>query len=138
MESTAIRTGYTEHSPPADLATHVVCFWTSLGPFEPAPPVSRRVLPDGCVDIVLGFGTPGDPNGALTKALAVGAMTKPLVIDCVEHGLYIGVRFRPGFAFAAFGVPASELTDERISYELLSRDDGRDLEAISAQRTSEA
>jgi AraC-like DNA-binding protein len=138
---TVIPIGYAEHAPPADLAGHVVCFWTGLEQRSSgwAPAASRRVLPDGCVDIILGFG-PDDADDVddLLEAYAVGAMTKPLVIDGPEPRLYIGVRFKPGFAFAAFGVPASEFTDARVPLTLLSRDDRHDLDSVAAQKTNEA
>src|SRR5689334_12166676 len=80
-----IPSGYFEHDPPADLAGQVVCFWTRL-PESHAPAESRihRVLPDGCVDIVIGFGGDG-ASGArsleVTQAMGVGAMTQPIVIS---------------------------------------------------------
>ncbi|MGH9884713.1 MAG: DUF6597 domain-containing transcriptional factor, partial [bacterium] len=133
MESTVIPIGYAEHDPPPDLAGYVVCFWTALEPSSPdAAP--RRVLPDGCVDIIFEFG----PNGGLTDAFVVGAMTKPIVINGPAPHLYIAVRFRPGFAFAAFGIPASELTDERLGFEFVSRDGGRELAHLATQPSNEA
>lgn len=118
---TVVSEGYAEHVPPIDLAGYVLCFWTSLRPSSVNRPASaRRVLPDGCVDIVLGFGRDDDPASAeLTQAFGVGAMTKPLIVDGRGPRLYVGVRFKPGFAYAAFGIPAAELTDERVDFDLL-------------------
>jgi AraC-like DNA-binding protein len=141
MESTvAVPAGYSEQAPPADLANHVLCFWTTLTRSAETsdPDAVHRVLPDGCVDIVLAFGHAPDPRpGELTAAFGVGAMTKPLVLRGPGARLYVGVRFRPGFAFAAFGIPASELTDERIAYELLSQDGERDLAEVASRDTNE-
>jgi AraC-like DNA-binding protein len=67
-------------------------------------------MPDGCVDIVLAFDADG---GAPKVAMAVGTMTRPLVFRDSASTSYVGVRFRPGVAGILFGIPASELTDER-------------------------
>jgi AraC-like DNA-binding protein len=67
-------------------------------------------MPDGCVDIVLAFEADGlAPNAAM----AVGTMTRALVVHDSTSTSYLGVRFRPGVAGIVFGMPASELTDER-------------------------
>jgi AraC-like DNA-binding protein len=99
---------YQEHAPPASLARHVECFWSrtdSTGATEVSR--SHRVMPDGCADIVLAF------QGGTPAAVAVGPMTRPIVFrDSTSTG-YLGVRFRPGIAGVIFGMPASELTDER-------------------------
>jgi AraC-like DNA-binding protein len=99
---------YTEHAPPASLASYVECFWSRTAPSGTvSSPRCHRVMPDGCVDIVVAFDT------RASVAVAVGAMTRPLVVpDTAETG-YLGVRFRPGIAGVVFGRPASELTDER-------------------------
>jgi len=136
-----VRTGYTEHAPPPDLIGYVNCFWTSFVA-EPAVSVAPeyRVLPDGCVDIVIGFGRAqavGNDTNEVTEAIGVGSMTRPLVITGDRAKLYIGVRFSPGCAFAAFGIPAAELTDENVEYARLARDAQSDLEALSAQSTDD-
>jgi len=135
METVVIPVGYAEHAPPADLAGQVVCFWTGLS--DEATELSpNRVLPDGCVDIILGFGSTDEPGSEdLREAFAVGAMTKPLIVDGARPRLYIAVRFKPGFAFAALGVPAVELTDDRVSFELLGRDGGAEVAIVAAQTT---
>jgi AraC-like DNA-binding protein len=135
MESFVVPVGYAEHAPPADLANHVSCFWTGLASSVVSDrlPV-QRVLPDGCVDIILTFGS---KDGELRDAFGVGTMTKPQFVEGGEPRLYIGVRFRPGSAFAALGIPASELTDARVSFELITRDGGRELERIEAESSNE-
>jgi len=135
---TVLPEGYAEHTPPFDLTGYVVCFWTSLRQSLVGGPASpRRVLPDGCVDIVLGFGRDDDPASIeLTEAFGVGAMTKPLIVDGPGPRLYIGVRFKPGFAYAAFGIPAAQLTDERVEFHVLG--DGPSELADIETRTTDA
>jgi AraC-like DNA-binding protein len=117
---------YQEVPPSALLRDWVECFWTRGAPGATA--AVHRVLPDGCTDIVLGFSA--SRQGALAAADVVGTMTRPLVVSSHEHGAYIGVRFRPGCALAAFGVPASELTDERVDILALWSDARPALEAL--------
>jgi AraC-like DNA-binding protein len=135
-----IPAGYFEHDPPADLAGDVVCFWTRLPEPETAPESRiHRVLPDGCVDIVIGFG--GDAASGrrleVTEAIGVGAMTRPIVIAGEMPDFYVGVRFRPGRAMSALGVPGSELTDDRIAYSSISEASDADLEMLSGLESNE-
>jgi len=47
------------------------------------------------------------------------------------------VRFRPGFAMSALGIPASELTDDRIEYSSISETSDADLETLSGLETND-
>jgi AraC-like DNA-binding protein len=137
-----VREGYAEHAPPPDLAKYVNCFWTSLVSESggSAAPVERRVLPDGCVDIIVGFGRsrPGEiDTSEVTETIGVGSMTRALVITGETARLHIGVRFAPGCAFAAFGIPAAELTDETVNYGLIERDAAAAVDALAAELTDE-
>lgn len=101
---------YQEHAPPTSLASYVECFWSRAGaPGAERSRRSHRVLPDGCADIVVAF----DPETSDPAAAAVGTMTRPIVFTDTTNLGYVGVRFRPGVAGAIFGLPASELTDQR-------------------------
>ena len=61
---------------------------------------SVRVLPDGCMDII---------GGDL-----VGTLTRPLLADLRIGDASVGMRLRPGAFTALFGIPASELADQRL------------------------
>ena len=67
-------------------------------------------------------------------ARLIGPRTRPFLID-ERPRLCVGVRFVPGFAQAAFGLPASELLDQRVEYDLVYPNADADLESISAART---
>lgn len=98
---------YRELPPPGALAPFVACLWMwHDDPTEAAP---HRVLPDGCIDVVIG-GAPGR-----TEALVVGSMTRPLVITSREPASFVGVRFRPAQARRLLGIPAAELTNLRVA-----------------------
>ena len=131
MSAPQIPDGYAEHPPPAEIASIVECFWTRRVQSS-VELLTHRVLPDGCVDIILAFDR-GAPS-----AVGVGAMTKPLVVRGRSPALSIGVRFRPGFALAAFGLPASELTDETVAWSLLARDADEELAHLAAASDDDA
>jgi AraC-like DNA-binding protein len=115
---------YTEHAPSAVLQPFVQCYWTRepgpVPPAAPAVPAHHRVLPDGCIDIVLGFGSAH--GGVPDSVQVVGTMTRALLVDAVADESFIGVRFRPAKAAAFLRLPASELTDRRVPLDDLWRD----------------
>ena len=123
---------YREYTPSDKLRPFVECFWTrdsapatrDLGP----SPV-HRVLPDGCIDVVLGFsGRADEPE----SAMAVGTMTRALVLEAgTAPECVVGVRFRPGKAGAFLSVPASELTDLRVPLDDLWLDASEVREALA-------
>jgi AraC-like DNA-binding protein len=102
---------YQEWSPGPELADRVACFWTSgIGPSsgsqeEPGGSVLlRRILPDGCMDIIWG------PDGVQVAGPDTHAHLAPVRPDA----RYVAVRFLPGGAGTVFGVPAEALTDLRL------------------------
>jgi AraC-like DNA-binding protein len=97
----------TEYPPPAALARFVDAFWSRAAGESPGSVGAQRVLPDGCLDIVIG------PR----HAIVVGAMTRPIVVPPADGAGMIGVRFRPGMATAFLRVPAAALTDDHAPLE---------------------
>jgi AraC-like DNA-binding protein len=123
----SIPEGYIEHAPPAALREYVECFWTR-GPAAPnASP--QHVIPDGCIDLLLAYGAPAGDQ-APEASLAVGTMTRPLVIDASDTLAYVGVRFWPGRVMPFLGVPAAELTDLRVDIADVWPDRGASLENL--------
>jgi AraC-like DNA-binding protein len=118
--------GYTEYAPSETLRPFVECFWTresARATTRKAPSVAsavHRVLPDGCIDVVLAFsGRTDEPE----SAMVVGTMTKALVLDAAASPeCFVGVRFRPAKAAAFLSLPASEITDLRVSLDDVWRD----------------
>lgn len=113
---------YREWNPGPGLADRVACFWTTglgvdvVGNSPTVEPL-KRVLPDGCMDIIWG------PDGLQVAGPDTGAVLVPTRPD----DAYVAVRFLPGGAGGIFGVPADALTDARLPlYELWepSRDAG--------------
>ena len=123
-----------EHPPGVALRAFVECYWTRQ-PVGDGGPDSHRVLPDGCIDIIFGFPassarpTHGSDVG---PALVVGPMTRPLVVPSTHRLGFLGVRFRPGAAHAFLGVPAAEITDQRLPLDELWPGSERLLEELTA------
>ncbi|WP_275293751.1 helix-turn-helix domain-containing protein [Amycolatopsis sp. La24] len=90
---------YSESPPPHSLRRLARCRWESA---EPGP---KRIVPDGCVDLVAGAGqvfVAGPDTTAWTSVFPPGTRLR-------------GLRFRPGAAAAMLGVGADELRDSRVS-----------------------
>ena len=99
---------YNEYAPPKDLALWVACFWRIAGGDAGCAPVSHRVLPDGCADLLF------DLQGTITSAELVGPMSTAQVFGLGGKIDLLGVRLRPGAVGAFSGIPADRLLDSTI------------------------
>jgi AraC-like DNA-binding protein len=111
----AAAVAYREWAPPAALAPWVRRVWELTVPGAGGP---GRVLPDGCMDVVV-------MDGAL---LVAGPDTGPVPIARRAGETVLGVRFHPGAGPAVLGPRASELRDVRVPLEAVWGRDGRELE----------
>jgi AraC-like DNA-binding protein len=93
---------YREIAPPRALAGYVDRFWSRSGPAEGE---AHRVLPDGCVDLLVDV-------GAGTAEL-VGPMSRALLVPGSAADV-VAVRFRPGVGARFAGVPLAALLDECV------------------------
>jgi len=107
--------GYREHSPSPPLRGLVESYWSFSGSYDGV----KRVLPDGCADLLLDRKT--------GKILVVGTMTRALLYDGRGEQDLVAVRFRPGGAGALLGLSMSACVDisapwdDRAADELLER-----------------
>ncbi|MFI5593323.1 helix-turn-helix domain-containing protein [Amycolatopsis sp. NPDC051758] len=94
---------YEEAAPPGPLRGVARCVWrsASAGP--------KRIVPDGCLDLVVGD---GGVFIAGPDTSAWSSVTRP-------NAELRGVRFTPGRASAVLGVAADELRDRRVSLDEL-------------------
>ena len=108
---------YQEIAPIAALRPWLDCVWTCRVQTG-ATPVTHRVLPDNCIDILC-----QDQQDA---SFAVGMMTAPIAV--VSSGLVqtVAARFKPGAAARFFQLPLCELNDGRSELQQLW---GRELAA---------
>jgi AraC-like DNA-binding protein len=105
---------YRERPPGPALARHVSCVWVQrVSPA--AAPYTHRTIPNGAVEVLCELGSVplliGPRTAATEEVLAPGATV-------------VGVRFRPGAAPAAIGIPASEIVDLDVGSDELWGDDG--------------
>ena len=103
---------YREILPEARLSSLVAGFWAF-----PVTGQAHRVLPDGCMDIVV----------LRERAIVVGTMKKAFVAPAAKSAV-LGIRLRPGEAARLFPVRPYELTDSDSPLVELWGDDGRRLE----------
>lgn len=116
---------YREFSPKPPLNRHVECFWTLEGETRSSPQ-TERILPDGCVELILNFGDSfsqheGDRQYVQPQHFFVGQMTGPILIS--PNGIVdlIGIRFHPGGTVPFVQTPMHEITDQVIDLSCLSR-----------------
>ena len=108
---------YREIPPAAPLRPYVRCYWALR-----APPVAgaapQRVLPDGCVEMIINVGASfirhRDDGSVETqpRALLVGPTTRHMSIAPSGEIRLVGIRFRPGGALPFLAVPPGELRDK--------------------------
>jgi AraC-like DNA-binding protein len=106
---------YREWAPPAALAPWVRRVWELTVPGASGP---GRVLPDGCMDLVVIGG----------RLLVAGPDTGPVAVRRLAGETVFGLRFHPGAGPAVLGPAASELRDTRVSLEAVWGRDGHELE----------
>jgi AraC-like DNA-binding protein len=95
-------------------------------------PAARRYAPaDGCTYLLFAFGAATNGRRELIHARLIGPRTKPFLVD-ERPRLCVGVRFAPGFARAAFGMPASELLDHRVDCDTVYPGAEADLDKFDA------
>ena len=116
---------YTEFHPGAPLSRFVECIWTLISPTPPIEPQVERILPDGCVELILNFGSRFTQHTDSDKKLQprnflVGQMTGPILISPAHDVDLLGIRFHPGGAFPFLRVPMSEITDQIVELGCLS------------------
>ncbi len=106
---------YVEGHPAAALIPFVRCYWQVRGG-APVGGLVRRVLPDGCADVVFELGEPSRFSGGLhPQARWVGTMTRPIVLESHGHVDTFGIRFAPGGLWALSRMPLHPLTDRHVA-----------------------
>lgn len=122
---------YREIPPKAPLNRVVECFWTLEGEAaEAAGP--ERILPDGCIELILNFGAEfsqhrGDGSQLQPRNFLVGQMTGPIIISPTGLVELLGIRFHPGGTLPFLRLPLHEITDQVVELGSLSSKLERDL-----------
>lgn len=124
---------YREIQPTPALARFVECFWTLENDGSTAAAQPERLLPDGCVELILNFGErfrEHKDNGKEERQpqhLLVGQMTRPILIAPTGSVQLLGIRFHPGGTFPFFRIPMQQLTNQVTDLEALASEFQNDL-----------
>ena len=113
--------GYIQFRPHTELAPYIDAYWKVTGTV--AELKTQKILPDGCVDIILNVGDSvvnADKTICMKNesAYLVGTMTKFKDSILLPQTNLIGIRFKPaGFSFFYQYASLHELTDQTIEFE---------------------
>jgi AraC-like DNA-binding protein len=124
---------YREITPPLFLTRFVECCWTLEGEPTAGRRIPERILPDGCVEIILNFSDAfthihdSGKEEMQPRNLLVGQMTRPVLIAPTGTTQLIGIRFHPGGTFPFFRVPMQDTTDRVVELRAVSSDLEREL-----------
>jgi AraC-like DNA-binding protein len=122
---------YREIAPPPELRDLVRCFWLRREhPAAGSRP--QRVLPDNCADWIFDLSAvpslagehDGGGGAGARRAVAVGPMTRPLVVEPRAGSVLFGVRFAPGRWRRLFGGEALAMQDRRCDLLELDQETG--------------
>jgi AraC-like DNA-binding protein len=117
---------YSEYHPQPPLNALVECFWALESNSEGTPPTPERILPDGCVELILNFASPfvqysGDLQKLQPRNFIVGQMTQPMLISPTGPVQLIGIRFHPGGTAPFFRIPMHELRNQVVELASFAR-----------------
>ncbi|MFN0122574.1 MAG: DUF6597 domain-containing transcriptional factor [Blastocatellia bacterium] len=108
---------YREIQPGPALAAYVECFWLLTGDGAHPSGAPERLLPDGCVELILNCGAPFREYDAAGNSelqpmrFAVGQMTRPVLVTPTGEVRLLGIRFATGGTLPFLSVAPAEITD---------------------------
>ena len=130
---------YCERKPQAPLSSFVECFWTLDSEKPSTQP--ERILPDGCVELILNFGAQfsqhdDDKRRLQPRSFLVGQMTGPILISPTGPVQLLGIRFHPGGTLPFLRLPLHEIIDEVVDLGGVSSRLERELLRVTSRATS--
>ncbi len=121
---------YQEFTPSKELRPYVACYWSSVT-HAAIPAGVHRVVPDGCVDIIVDL-------QASTHAKAVfiaGFMTSSMTVSLPAHQSMFGIRFYLDHAHRFMRGPVSTFVSKQVYLEdSWGRDAALMVDAVTAAR----
>lgn len=108
---------YREHKVAPVLARHIECVWLLESSKEPIAALPQRLLPDGCVELILNFGDlfcehrEAGQSSLQPERFVVGQMTRPVLVSPTGRVQILGIRFAPGGTLPFFPCPPDKLTN---------------------------
>ena len=127
---------YCERKPQPPLSRFVECFWALESDVPSTQP--ERILPDGCVELILNFGAQFSQHedGQLRlqpRSFLVGQMTGPILISPTGPVQLLGIRFHPGGTLPFLRLSLHEITDQVVDLGGLSSKLERELLRVTSQ-----
>lgn len=118
---------YREFHPQPPLNTVIECFWTLESENKAPASSTERILPDGCVELILNFGARflqhiDDTTLLQPHTFVAGQLTRPLFITPTGPVQLIGIRFHPGGTTPFIQLPMYQLTDQVVELGAFARD----------------
>ncbi len=108
---------YREFQVAAPLSKNVECLWALEGNDLQESPAPERLLPDGCVELILNFGArfrehkEAGRSDLQPSRFVAGQMTQPVLVAPTGPVQLLGIRFAPGGTLPFFPIPPGELTN---------------------------
>ena len=132
---------YSEIPSRPPLNRFVECFWTLEGDGPSPGGAPERILPDGCVELILNFGErfsqhENNERELQPRHFLVGQMSGPILISPNGAVQLLGIRFHPGGTAPFLRVPMNELTDQIAELGSLSSELERELLLVSEDLSS--
>jgi AraC-like DNA-binding protein len=108
---------YREFHPKPPLNRYLECFWTLESDTSTLPVQTERILPDGCVELILNFGECFSQHElhrqfVQPQHFLVGQMTGPILISPTGVVELVGIRFHPAGTVPFVRTPMHEITDQ--------------------------
>ncbi|MEF3306316.1 helix-turn-helix transcriptional regulator [Paenibacillus sp. GYB003] len=103
---------YREYAPCESLASHVACYWTVDFHADVGNQL-HRIIPDGCVDIILDRRSPSGRKAAFVA----GLMTRFEVLNFSEARSLFGIRFYSESAQSVLRFPVSDFFGQHVFLE---------------------
>lgn len=118
---------YREFHPQPPLNTVIECLWTLESENKAPASSTERILPDGCVELILNFGARflqhiDDTTLLQPHTFVAGQLTRPLFITPTGPVQLIGIRFHPGGTTPFIRLPMYQLTDQVVELGAFARD----------------
>lgn len=108
---------YQVYTPPLELSPFVKCFWSLENDPEPVP-VRQRVVPDGCMELIIHYGDPyrqyfEDGSSKLQpRSFIYGQINSFLEITATGRSGIIAARFLPDGLNPFLKIPVASLDDK--------------------------
>src|SRR5262249_27344354 len=115
IEATRMR--YREFKSALPLSKHVECIWLLESSDQQESTEPERILPDGCVELILNFGAlfsehkEAGHSDLQPSRFVVGQMTQPVHVSPTGPVQLLGIRFAPGGTLPFLPIPPGELTN---------------------------